>query len=58
MEGADLELVCLCGYENFERIFVRRVGREPLHDCVTRVGLQSHVLPSGVCTPYVGRWNH
>ena len=28
-EGADLELVCSCGYENFERVVVRRPGRAP-----------------------------
>ena len=27
MEGADLELECPCGYENFERVMVRRPGR-------------------------------
>lgn len=32
MEGADLELACPCGCENFSRVIVRRIGR---HDHVS-----------------------
>ena len=42
IEGADFGLVCPCGYENFERVIVRRPGREPhVTDFVACVGCKA-----------------
>jgi hypothetical protein len=30
MDGVELELVCLCGFENFERVVVRRGTHDPV----------------------------
>ena len=42
MEGADFGLVCQCGAENFERVIVRRPGRDPyVTDFVACVGCKA-----------------
>jgi hypothetical protein len=42
LEGADLGLVCLCGYENFERVVVQRAPHAPIvTDFVACVGCKS-----------------
>lgn len=30
MDGVELDLVCLCGYENFERVVVQRKPHPPI----------------------------
>jgi hypothetical protein len=30
IDGAELELVCLCGYENFQRVVVQRKPNAPI----------------------------
>ena len=42
MEGDDLELVCVCGYENFQRVVVKRIGRAPYDtDFVACIGCKA-----------------
>jgi hypothetical protein len=42
LEGADLGLVCLCGYENFERVVVQRAPHAPIvTDFVACVGCKA-----------------
>ena len=42
IEGADFGLVCQCGAENFERVIVRRPGRDPhVTDFVACVGCKA-----------------
>jgi hypothetical protein len=42
IEGADFGLVCQCGYENFERVIVRRPGRDVyVTDFVACVGCKA-----------------
>jgi hypothetical protein len=42
MDGVELELVCLCGYENFERVVVRRKPHDPIvTDFVACVGCRA-----------------
>lgn len=42
MHGAELELVCPCGYENFERIVVQRKPHAPIvTDFVACVGCKT-----------------
>jgi hypothetical protein len=40
--GAELELICLCGFENFERVVVRRKPHDPIvTDFVACVGCRA-----------------
>ena len=42
IEGVDFGLVCQCGHENFERVIVRRPGRDPhVSDFVACVGCKA-----------------
>jgi hypothetical protein len=42
MDGVELELTCLCGYENFERVIVQRLPNPPLFtDFVACVGCRA-----------------
>ena len=42
MDGAELDLVCPCGYENFERVVVHRRPRPPIvTDFVACVGCKA-----------------
>jgi len=42
MDGAELELACPCGYENFERIVVQRKPHPPVvTDLVACVGCKA-----------------
>ena len=42
MDGVELELTCLCGYENFERVVVaRRPGAPIVTDFVACVGCRA-----------------
>lgn len=42
MDGVELELACLCGCENFERVIVRRLPNEPfVTDFVACVGCRA-----------------
>ena len=42
IEGAELELVCTCGYESFERVVVQRKPHAPIvTDFVACVGCRS-----------------
>ncbi len=39
IDGAELELICLCGYENFQRVIVQRKPNPPIvTDFVACVG--------------------
>jgi hypothetical protein len=42
LDGVELELVCLCGYENFERVVVQRKPHAPVvTDFVACVGCKA-----------------
>jgi hypothetical protein len=42
MDGVELELVCPCGFENFERVIVQRLPHAPIvTDFVACVGCRS-----------------
>jgi hypothetical protein len=42
MDGVELELVCLCGFENFERVVVQRSRHDPIvTDFVACVGCRA-----------------
>jgi len=45
MDGVELELVCPCGYENFERVIVQRKPHGPIvTDFVACVGCRTMYL--------------
>jgi hypothetical protein len=51
MDGVELELVCPCGHENFERIVVQRKPHRPIvTDFVALCWLQDDVLGSATST--------
>jgi hypothetical protein len=42
LEGADVGLACPCGSENFERVIVRRAGKDPhITDFVACIGCKA-----------------
>lgn len=42
MDGAELELVCLCGFEKFERVVARALPHDPIvTDVVACVGCRA-----------------
>jgi hypothetical protein len=53
MDGVELELVCLCGFENFERVVVRRKPHDPIvTDFVACVGCRAmYFAPISLADP-------
>ena len=56
MEGADLELACLCGSENFDRVVVQRRPHGPVvTDFVACVGCRAMYFAPVPSTPLPAR---
>ena len=52
IEGAELDLVCLCGFENFERVVVQRKPNPPIvTDFVACVGCRAMYFAPAASVP-------